>query len=426
MVVHDESSVDPYIDEDELYTCLNEIGKLSDEDLSEEEQEEGPSITKDSENDDGHDEDGGSRKGDVDVSSTADSCSVSGDGQQVSESNQFVELDLKEDNMDAKKFDAKLNENQSEISELNNGAVSKLAPGVLFSKSINPPNKDNSIEIKLYENGSSDEKGNFAKSNADIGGQTHKKTGLIRHCIAILGLSSILLANINRQVFNQGIVSMTKRAKSASELATEIVTASLITESPTTIQANTIKNLYYSSYETTSDFASTQEPQMELDSKFNASKPPPPANYETTEGAAIEPIVEEDIELENDDRFDWSKEQESTLLSAFSYGYMPFMIIGGRMSEIYGAKWVVFLSGFGSAVCYLIMPYLADTSYTLLVCSRIFMGNVDHHRVLFTRLLSATFFKLTLSLSPSLQTMRSNTCRSLSDWSLASSLCYVH
>lgn len=408
MVVEDDSVSNSYcaneamqamVSEGELRAVLREIDKLGGDEeclsrkITPEELEEGSSITKDSGNDEDEGQPDSSDRGSLDDHVD----------QQVEPEldDHFVDLDLNQDSLDStSKIDTKSIEDQSETNlkcsnnsettlDIANGCdIAPLSKAVIASP-IKNEEKAN-FEIKLNENGCSmDEKakryancnGGNANGNASANGTYFcKKTGFIRHFIAILALSSIVLANINRQAFNQALVSMTKKAKSASQMATEIVDAGLTSESPTTIQANTIKYFYYSSYETTSDFAPTEEPQTELDSKFNASKPPPLGISDTVEElttSSSEPSVTvvEVANEDDDDRFDWTEAQVGILQSAFSYGYMPFMIPGGRMSEIYGAKWVVFLSGFGSALCCLIIPFLADTSYGLLVCSRIFMGN---------------------------------------------------
>lgn len=409
MVVEDDSVSNNYcaneaaqmmVREDELNAVLSQIDKLAGGDeecltrkITSEELEEGSSITKDSGNGDGDDDDDDTgQEGVIDGSDQGSVDDHVHEQVQPESDDHFVELDLNQDRLDStSKIDTKSIENQSKNLKynVNNETTLEMANGcdTALSKTVfTAAIKDESanVELKLDENGcSKDEK---AKQFANCNGNTNangnayfcKKTGFIRHFIAILALSSIVLANINRQAFNQALVSMTKKAKSASQMATEIVDAGLTSESPTTIQANTIKNFYYSSYETTSDFAPTQEPQTELDSKFNASKPPPlgiNGTVEEPEPTVSEPsITVVEVNAEDDDRFDWTEAQVGLLQSAFSYGYMPFMIPGGRMSEIYGAKWVVFLSGFGSAFCCLIIPFLADTSYGLLVCIRIFMG----------------------------------------------------
>lgn len=150
---------------------------------------------------------------------------------------------------------------------------------------------------------------------------TPTKVGNMRHVVAILALSSIILANANRQAFNQALVYMIRPNETSSSS---------------------------SSVATFDDSTAT-----------------------TTTGEPIGLFEQQD---EQDDRYDWSGQQKSTLQAAFSYGYVPFMIAGGRMSELYGAKWVVFLSGFGSAVCCLLTPLLADWSFGLLVASRALMG----------------------------------------------------
>lgn len=290
---------------------------------------------------------------------------------QVEEEN-FVELDLRPDESNKTKIEPTSSIEQPNYRE------SQVSPSVSekqLEEGLSDQNKDagkcscTGIKAMGYKE---EDSGN---SNPAVG----KKTGLLRHLIAILALSSIVLANMNRQAFNQALVSMTKKPKSALETAADIVEAGLSTDSPTTVSANTIKNLYYDTFDTTSDLAPTHEPQIELNSKFNASKPPPEESDTSTvsfvelkeASLPVEPLDEDE------DRFAWTEAQVGVLQSAFSYGYMPFMIPSGRMSEVYGAKWVVFLSGFGSAFCCLIVPLLADTSFALLVVSRVFMGKFD-------------------------------------------------
>lgn len=167
-----------------------------------------------------------------------------------------------------------------------------------------------------------------------------ERVGMIRHIVAVLALSSIVLANMNRQAFNQALVSMTKLHNTPER-----------TESPV-------------------DASSSVEVVTETEGAA------PPSEFSSI--TETNPIVEHDSvassEVEFDDRFEWTGAQIGLLQAAFSYGYTPFMIPGGRMSEIYGAKWVVFVSGFGSALCCIMSPFLADTNFYLLVASRVIMG----------------------------------------------------
>lgn len=178
------------------------------------------------------------------------------------------------------------------------------------------------------------------------------KKGLFRHIIAILALSSILLANMNRQAFNQALVSMTKTSQSTTPEPVKEACTEVYEQNSTLTEATSSETTLLPSTETAT-IASVTENQTETI---------------TARGEEAE------VEAEFDDRFDWTGSQIGALQSAFSYGYTPFMIPGGRMSELYGAKWVVFLSGFGSALCCVLTPYFADTNYHLLVASRVFMG----------------------------------------------------
>lgn len=160
--------------------------------------------------------------------------------------------------------------------------------------------------------------------------------GWMRHVVAILALSSIVLANMNRQAFNQALVSMARPMadKNGQENHSQHGDLAVSTAAPNYLLLN---------------------------------------DTESPSAASLTPQEPNDV---LDDRFDWTGAQIATLQSAFSYGYTPFMIPGGRMSELYGAKWVVFLSGFGSALCCLLSPLFADTNYYLLVGSRILMGKL--------------------------------------------------
>lgn len=183
-----------------------------------------------------------------------------------------------------------------------------------------------------------------SSSKSDGAQQQVEKSGRIRHIIALLALSSILLANMNRQAYNQALVRMIKHKP--KDIAT--------TSRPET-------SLH-------GEYGSTATTVFDFDDVTEASANENPHDVESV-------ATSEDADDHDDDEgFDWTSAQISLLQAGFSYGYTFFMIPGGRMSEIYGAKWVIFLSSFGSALCSLFTPFLAHTSYTMLVGSRIFMG----------------------------------------------------
>lgn len=179
---------------------------------------------------------------------------------------------------------------------------------------------------------------NHEVNSTEIAGQPSSE-GYMRHIVAVLALSSIVLANMNRQAYNQSLSSMIRPTG----------------EPP---------NIYNSTTNRTSSPAETTTgPIPEYYSEQ------PPVGAASANFGELEPSAST-----IDDRFDWDQKRVSLLQSAFSYGYTPFMIPGGRLCEIYGAKWIVFLSGFGSALCSALTPFLADYSFYLLVTSRILMG----------------------------------------------------
>lgn len=78
------------------------------------------------------------------------------------------------------------------------------------------------------------------------------------------------------------------------------------------------------------------------------------------------------IDISN--RFDWDASRQGLLLGAFAMGMAPLQVLGGRLAEIYGAKWVLLAGCVGTALTNLTIPVLAHFSYTLLVVNRLLMG----------------------------------------------------
>lgn len=208
-------------------------------------------------------------------------------------------------------------------------------------------NRPKSLKLKLPDmtapHGVERKRGKKSYTLKQSGDESSKNSseGYLRHIVALLALSSIVLANMNRQAYNQSLSSMIRPLEVAS----------------TTKAKN-------STVQSEASVPSQQEDTTEL-------KIP---EYYTEEPTTLPPSQTNESPAVEDDRFDWDLKRVSLLQSAFSYGYTPFMIPGGRLCEIYGAKWIVFLSGFGSALCSAMTPFLADNSFYLLVASRILMG----------------------------------------------------
>lgn len=197
-----------------------------------------------------------------------------------------------------------------------------------------------------------------------LAGEKDEPIGYMRHIIALLALSSIVLANANRQAFNQALVSMTRDKPAVP------ATTTTSTTTPTPEANDALIFTMFPPVETTTinSMTTTIISEARGDSELTTQ-------YDPIEDLLVDTAAQDAIKTDDhDDKFDWTPKQIALLQSAFSYGYTPFMIPGGRMCEVYGAKWVVFASGFGSALCCLFAPFFADWNYNLLVVSRILMG----------------------------------------------------
>jgi MFS family permease len=220
------------------------------------------------------------------------------------------------------------------------------------------------------------------------------KNGSVRHLLAILALSAIVMANMNRQAYNQALVRMIKKNPARQDGAKQLErTNSTGANDQATVP--TQAPFGPTSTEEAPDHTTPSAPPLSTPSQaftgMYAADPIDPivgAELVVSPGpATIEPErngtghnndndhnAADDDDDDDDDGFDWTGSQIGLLQAGFSYGYTFFMIPGGRLSEIYGAKWVIFLSGFGSALCSILTPFIASRSYALLVASRVFMG----------------------------------------------------
>ena len=71
--------------------------------------------------------------------------------------------------------------------------------------------------------------------------------------------------------------------------------------------------------------------------------------------------------------FDWDPTTQGAILGSFFYGYILFQIPAGRFSEIFGGKWIVFVSVLTSGLINVATPFLAY-SVPLLITGRAIMG----------------------------------------------------
>ncbi|CAG2174536.1 unnamed protein product [Oppiella nova] len=75
--------------------------------------------------------------------------------------------------------------------------------------------------------------------------------------------------------------------------------------------------------------------------------------------------------------FDWSPPTQGIVLGAFYYGYVWPQIIGGRLSELYGAKYMIGTSIFISGFINLLTPFIIHWHFYLFIASRVVLGLVQ-------------------------------------------------
>lgn len=71
--------------------------------------------------------------------------------------------------------------------------------------------------------------------------------------------------------------------------------------------------------------------------------------------------------------FDWDPTTQGAILGSFFYGYILLQIPAGRFSEIFGGKWIIFISVLTSGLINVATPFLAY-SVPLLITGRAIMG----------------------------------------------------
>ncbi|CAH0720449.1 unnamed protein product, partial [Brenthis ino] len=80
------------------------------------------------------------------------------------------------------------------------------------------------------------------------------------------------------------------------------------------------------------------------------------------------------IAKEADGPFLWSSEIQGVILSCYFWGYFVSQIPGGRIAELFSAKWVMFFSVTINVVCTLLTPVMAEAHYVAVVVMRVGEG----------------------------------------------------
>ncbi|KAG9510667.1 Sialin [Fragariocoptes setiger] len=83
---------------------------------------------------------------------------------------------------------------------------------------------------------------------------------------------------------------------------------------------------------------------------------------------------ERETKLSSGEKFDWDSDRRGLLKGAFAIGHAPLQILGGRMSEIYGPRWILTLGGAAVGFSCLLAPYSAKLSFYLIFVDLILLG----------------------------------------------------
>ncbi len=77
---------------------------------------------------------------------------------------------------------------------------------------------------------------------------------------------------------------------------------------------------------------------------------------------------------QQDGPFPWPEPIQGLVLGAYFWGYIVTQIPGGRMAEMFSAKWVVWASVFVNVVFTLLTPVAAQISYIAVLVVRFIEG----------------------------------------------------
>ncbi|XP_041982184.1 sialin isoform X2 [Aricia agestis] len=78
--------------------------------------------------------------------------------------------------------------------------------------------------------------------------------------------------------------------------------------------------------------------------------------------------------VESDGPFGWGGDVQGLILSCYFWGYFVSQIPGGRVAELFSAKWVMFFSVTINVVCTLLTPPMAELHYAGVIVMRIGEG----------------------------------------------------
>ena len=74
--------------------------------------------------------------------------------------------------------------------------------------------------------------------------------------------------------------------------------------------------------------------------------------------------------------YEWLPTTQGLILGSFFYGYVVLQVPSGRIAEMVGGKWIVFVGIFGSGIINLLTPFMTH-SIPLLTTSRVILGLIQ-------------------------------------------------
>lgn len=240
-------------------------------------------------------------------------------------------------------------------------------PSALFKKMADNDAKQNAKLTGKLQSGHSNGVGGKKKD----GNQPTK----IRFFICTLGLISLAMSQMSRMVLNLSIPQMVDPSMVAKKNDDPAVNAAdgSCPWPEDEIQATTpaLLDLSEDNFDQVPDL---EEGWTKSDLEMETTTTGLPIFNATTTSTTTMATPTPDQQY---DRFMWTIKEQNVLLGGFYYSYFVFMVLGGRMAETYGAKYVLLLGVAGSALINLATPWLARNSFVGLVLSRVLMGAIQ-------------------------------------------------
>ncbi|XP_042874629.1 sialin-like isoform X2 [Penaeus japonicus] len=95
----------------------------------------------------------------------------------------------------------------------------------------------------------------------------------------------------------------------------------------------------------------------------------------TMDGGANQSSVENAFDQqEKEGEMEWDEVTQGLVLASFFYGYALTQIVGGRLADLYGTRWVFGSCIFSGGICAVLSPLAARTHYAAFIALRIIQG----------------------------------------------------